>query len=198
MNDHELLAQLKAADPALISKAPRPDVPRLVEATMNTTTPTTVTTEKTAPRRLLVPALAFTALLLVGGGISWAPGQGADGDTQDKPDLAMTLRLAPGEAAAMCSAPTPGRLRQNELAFEGTVTAKQSDYVSLEVDHWYRAPANRSTTTVRLTQDEPNSEATFFQVGAHYLVTADNGTVPICGGTTMATDETRGMFREAF
>lgn len=198
MNDDELLAQLKATDPALISKAPRPDVPRLVEATMNTTTPTTATTEKTTPRRLLVPALAFTALLLVGGGITWGLGQGADGDTQDKPDLAMTLSLASGGAAVKCAAPTPGSLRQNELAFEGTVTAKQGDYVSLEVDHWYRAPANRSITMVRLTQDESNSEATFFQVGDHYLVTAENGTVPICGGTTMATDETRGWFREAF
>jgi hypothetical protein len=198
VNDDELLAQLKATDPALISKAPRPDVPRLVEATMNTTTPTTVTTEKTAPRRLLVPALAFTALLLVGGGIAWGPGQGADGDTQDKPDLAMTLRLQSGGAAVMCSAPTPESLGRNELAFEGTVTARKGDSVSLEVDHWYRAPADRSTSTVRLTQDDSNSEAVSFQVGEHYLVTGENGTVPICGGTTVATDETRGWFRQAF
>jgi hypothetical protein len=198
VNDDELLAQLKATDPALISKAPRPDVPRLVEATMNTTTPTAVTTEKTAPRRRLVPALAFTALLLVGGGIAWGPGQGADGDTQDKPALAITLRLQSGGAAVRCAAPTFESLRQNELAFEGTVTAKKGDSVSLEVDHWYRAPADRSTTTVRLTQDESHSEAVSFQVGEHYLVTAENGTVPICGGTTVATDETRGWFRHAF
>ncbi|MBP5872684.1 hypothetical protein QBB33_27690 [Streptomyces scabiei] len=198
MNDDELLAQLKAMDPAVISKAPRPDVPRLVEATMNTATPTTVTTGKPAPRRLLVPALAFAALLLVGGGIAWGPGQGADVDTLDKPDLAMTLRLQPGGAAVKCAAPTSESLRQNELAFEGTVTAKKGDAVSLEVDHWYRAPADRSTTTVRLTQDESNSEAVSFQVGEHYLVTAENGTIPICGGTTVATDETREWFRHAF
>ncbi|MEU5198279.1 hypothetical protein AB0G86_30285 [Streptomyces scabiei] len=198
MNDDELLAQLKATDPAVISKAPRPDVPRLVEATMNTTTPTTVTTGRTAPRRLLVPALAFTALLLVGGGIAWGPGQGADGDTQDKPDLATTLRLQFGGAAVKCAAPTIESLRQNELAFEGTVTATKGDSVSLEVDHWYRAPADRSTATVRLTQDDSHSEAVSFQVGEHYLVTAENGTVPICGGTTVATDQTRGWFRHAF
>ncbi|WEH12513.1 hypothetical protein [Streptomyces sp. VNUA24] len=198
MNDDELLAQLKATDPAVLSKAPRPDVPRLVEATMNTTTPTTVTTEKTAPRRLLVPALAFTALLLVGGGIAWGPEQGADGDTQDKPHLAVTLRLQAGGEAVKCAAPTFESLRRNELAFEGTVTTKKGDSVSLEVDHWYRAPADRSTTTVRLTQDAANSEAVSFQVGEHYLVTAENGTVPICGGTTVATDQTRAWFRHAF
>ncbi len=80
MNDDELLAHLKATDPALTSKAPRPDVTRLVEATMNTNTATTTAPTKAVqnarPRRRLVPALAFTALLLVGGGVSWGVAQG--------------------------------------------------------------------------------------------------------------------------
>lgn len=219
MNDDELLAHLKATDPALTSKAPRPDVPRLVEATMNTpTTATTITPTKSTERRrrLLVPAMAFTALLLaVGGGVTWGVAQGGEG-TADKagagaaaeggqvPGLQpQTLILADGDSAAVkCVAPTPDSLRRHDLAFEGTVTAEQGDLVVLRVDHWYRLDPNLANPSheVRLSSDNGNSEAPDFPLGAHYLVTADsiNGIVPICGGTTEATDEARAMFREAF
>ncbi|MDX3453997.1 hypothetical protein PV396_18935 [Streptomyces sp. ME02-8801-2C] len=221
MNDEELLAHLKATDPALTSKAPRPDVPRLVEATMNTTTagttPVPATAKDRAPRHRLVPALAFTALLLtVGGGITWGVAQGGE-DTkaqatspaatttpgahprpQPKP-LTLTLPDS-GSMAASCVVPTPDLLRRHQLAFEGTVIAEQEDRVTLSVDHWYRAttdPADRPTE-VRLTNDEAYAEAPAFEIGGHYLVTAENGTVPMCGGTTEATDEARAMFEEAF
>ncbi|MBW8740357.1 MAG: hypothetical protein JF621_25735 [Streptomyces turgidiscabies] len=45
-------------------------------------------------------------------------------------------------------APTPDLLRRHQLAFEGTVTARQDDRVDLRVDHWYRAttgPADHLT-----------------------------------------------------
>ncbi|WP_055525287.1 hypothetical protein [Streptomyces graminilatus] len=219
MNDDELLAHLRATDPALTSKAPRPDVPRLVEATMNTTTPTTTTTTTTTAtkargagsRRFLVPALAFTALLLVGGGITWGVGASGDGTrakaaaptaTGAPAAKPLPLSLTGGASSAKCAAPTPELLRHHELAFEGTATAKQDDGVDLKVDHWYRAPADRASadrpTEVHLSNDEANSEAPAFEPGAHYLVTAENGAVPICGGTTAATDEARAMFQEAF
>ncbi|UIX32501.1 hypothetical protein [Streptomyces sp. GQFP] len=220
MNDDELLAHLKATDPALTSKAPRPDVPRLVEATMSTSTSTKATAAKSpvrgVPRRRLVPAMAFTALLLaVGGGVTWGVAQGGEG-TADKagagaaaeggqvPGLQpQTLILADGDSAAVkCVAPTPDSLRRHDLAFEGTVTAEQGDLVVLRVDHWYRLDPNLANPSheVRLSSDNGNSEAPDFPLGAHYLVTADsiNGIVPICGGTTEATDEARAMFREAF
>ncbi|WP_405536275.1 hypothetical protein OG787_23280 [Streptomyces sp. NBC_00075] len=215
MNDDELLAHLKATDPALTSKAPRPDVPRLVEATMNTTTnTTTITPAKSAERRrrLLVPALAFTALLLVGGGVTWGVARGGEStaDTADAgvsdvnplPKLGpLTLTFPAADSVAVkCVAPTPDLLRRHELAFEGTVTAAEGDRVDLRVDHWYRLDPNLAnpTDTVGLINDEANSEAPDFRIGAHYLVTGDDGVVPICGGTTEATDEARAMFREAF
>lgn len=221
MNDEELLAHLKATDPALTSKAPRPDVPRLVEATMNTTTTTTSTTPGRAtakdrtPRHRLVPALAFTALLLtVGGGITWGVARsGEDTKAQATPPAAtttpgahpqpqpLTLTLPDsGSMAASCVVPTPDLLRRHQLAFEGTVIAEQDNRVDLRVDHWYRTttdPADRPTE-VRLTNDEAYAEAPAFEIGGHYLVTAENGTVPPCGGTTEATDEARAMFEEAF
>ncbi|MEU6222411.1 hypothetical protein [Streptomyces sp. NPDC047042] len=225
MNDEELLARLKATDPALTSKAPRPDVPRLVEATMNTPTTTTTTTTTTAttpgaaPRHRLVPALVFTALLLVaGGGITWgvarggeeAKAQAAPPATTTTPGVHPQPQAEPkpltltfpdsGAMAAKCVEPSPDLLRRHQLAFEGTVIAEQDDRVDLRVDHWYRAttdPADRPTE-VRLTNDEAYSEAPAFEIGGHYLVTAENGTVPMCGGTTEATDEARAMFDEAF
>jgi len=225
MNDDELLAHLKATDPALTSKAPRPDVPRLVEATMNTptNTNTTTTTATTAVakgtgtrRRLLVPAMAFTALLLVGGGVTWGVARGGEGtadtagagagagssDVNPVPGLQpLTLTFADsGPSQVKCAAPTPDLLRRHEMAFEGTVTAEGGDRVNLRVDHWYRLDPNLAnpTDTVGLSYDGAISETPDFRIGAHYLVTADDGIVPICGGTTEATDEDRAMFREAF
>jgi hypothetical protein len=218
VNDDELLAHLKATDPALTSKAPRPDVTRLVEATMNTNT-NTATTTKTAtatqgarPRRRLVPALAFTALLLVGGGVSWGVARGGEGPADKAgagaagvgrvPQLEpLTLILPEGNSGtAKCVAPTPDLLRRHELAFEGTVTAEQGNRVVLQVDHWYRLDPNLANPSdeVRLSNDGAFAEAPDFRIGAHYLVTADDGIVPMCGGTTEATDEGRAMFREAF
>ena len=219
MNDDELLARLKATDPALTSQAPRPDVPRLMEATMNTPTTATAPTtaaKDTAPRPRCVPALAFTALLLLaaGGAITWGVTRGGDGTAEKAAPPAATAAPHPhphtgpltlalpdsGAAAAKCVAPTPDLLRRHQLAFEATVTAKQADRVDLKVAHWYRAttdPADRPAE-VSLTNDEAYSEAPDFEIGAHYLVTADNGAVPMCGGTTEATDEARALFREAF
>ncbi|ELP71290.1 hypothetical protein ACKI1I_02300 [Streptomyces turgidiscabies] len=214
MNDDELLAHLKATDPALTSKAPRPDVTRLVEATMNTDTASTDTRTSTAgagPRRRLVPALAFAALLVVGGGVTWgvaANGGDATRDTTGSGTVTaaprtrsqpLTLTLA-DSGSAKCAAPTLQFLLSHQLAFEGTVTAKRGDRVDLTVDHWYRATTGTADRPdeVRLTSDEGNAEATIFEVGTQYLVTADDGAVPICGGTSVATAETRTMFQQAF
>ncbi|MDX3751994.1 hypothetical protein [Streptomyces sp. AK08-02] len=220
MNDDELLAHLKATDPALTSKAPRPDVTRLVEATMNsnsnsnsnTNTKTAPTDTRTrtvgaGPRRRLVPALAFTALLVVGGGVTWGAVSGGSGTADHAGSRTataapharpLTLTLADsGSIAPACVEPTPDFLRRHQLAFEGTVTAKGGDRVDLRVDHWYRATTDRPDE-VRLTNDEGYAEATIFEVGTQYLVTADDGVVPICGGTSVATTEGRTMFQQAF
>jgi hypothetical protein len=165
------------------------------------------------PRRRLVPALAFAALLVVGGGVTWgvaASGGDAAKDSSGSGTVTagpqtrsraqpLTLTLA-DSGSAKCAAPTLQFLLSHQLAFEGTVTAKRGDRVDLTVDHWYRDPTGTADRPdeVRVTSDEGNSEATIFEVGTHYLVTADDGAVPICGGTSVATDEGRTMFQQAF
>lgn len=81
MNDDELLARLRSADPALTSSAPLPDTNRLVEATLNTDTAlqpaetaagTTTRPAKAAGRgrRNLFGLAAAAGLLMLGGGIA--------------------------------------------------------------------------------------------------------------------------------
>jgi hypothetical protein len=97
----------------------------------------------------------------------------------------------------MCAAATVDSLRGYPIAFEGTVTSKSkgSHQVDLFIDHWYRGG---DTTTVRLGNNEDWPEGWAFEVGRRYLVTAENGVVPVCGGTTWATIEDRSLFRRAF
>ncbi|MFG2364120.1 hypothetical protein ACGFY3_21095 [Streptomyces mirabilis] len=82
MNDDELLARLRAVDPALTKRAPVPDIYRLVESALNTdTAPQSeksadgIATHPAKPaaergRRRLLTLAAAAALLLLGGGIA--------------------------------------------------------------------------------------------------------------------------------
>ncbi|MGW0876745.1 hypothetical protein ACWD3J_48770 [Streptomyces sp. NPDC002755] len=216
MNDDQLLSRIKAADPAMTSSAPLPDIDCLVEATL-TTDRTSRTAEhapanatavqasrsaKTAAGRRF--ALAAVAAVVLGGGATWwiTAGNGQEGS----PHQAQASESAPssltieaphtGAGSAKCMEPTTGLLRGFEVAFEGTVTSKTGDQVGLRVDHWYRGG---DATTVRIVnEDEQSSEALNFEIGQQYLVTAESGVVPVCGGTSAATDEARVLFHEAF
>ncbi|WP_327723266.1 hypothetical protein OG920_03715 [Streptomyces europaeiscabiei] len=206
MNDDELLAHLKAVDPALTSNAPLPDVNRLVEdaITHDTRThsaPSAATVTALPPKRrpgagrrnLL--ALAAVAALLVGGGITWGITTN-QGSSPSAGPLALTVEgVDSGAPSAACAKPTVDTLRGNSTAFEGTVTSEAGDRVEFRIDHWYRGG---DTTTARLSNDEDWPEGWVFEAGQHYLVTAENGVVPVCGGTVRATDQDRNLFRQAF
>jgi hypothetical protein len=193
VNDDELLAYVKAADPAGIPHAPQPDTNRLVEAIMTTETqsrPAPIPARGRRPR-LLVAAAA--AVVVMGGVLTWAVTAG-DPAPVDRSPVSLTFATR-GAVEVACVAPTVESLRGYPLAFEGTVTAKAGDRVDLRVEHWFRGG---SAETVRLSNDEQLMEASVFEIGRRYLVTAENGIVPICGGTSEATAEDRSLFREAF
>ena len=206
MNDDELLAHLKSVDPALTSNAPRPDINRLVEAaiTHDATTqsaPSAATVTRLSPKRTPgagrrgLLGLAAAAALLVGGGITW--GVATDqGQSPSAGPLTLTVEGAgSGAPPAACAEPTIDTLRGSSTAFEGTVTSEEGDRVEFRIDHWYRGG---DTTTARLSNEEEWPEGWVFEVGQHYLVTAENGVVPVCGGTIRATDQDRNLFRRAF
>ncbi|GGN91494.1 hypothetical protein GCM10011579_088380 [Streptomyces albiflavescens] len=206
MNDDELLARLRAADPALTPRAPLPDINRLVEAALNTDI--TPPSEKTAAgittrpakavavrrRRRLLTLAAAAGLLMLGGGI--AGGIMANGDSgHSSASGPLTLTAASGTAHAKCMAPIPDRLRRYPTLFEGTVTSVKGSSAFFRVDHWLRGG---DSDTVRLNSDTNEPESLTFLVGEHYIVAATkDGTVPQCGAN-MASDETRSKFRQAY
>ncbi|MGW0420968.1 hypothetical protein [Streptomyces sp. NPDC003015] len=204
MNDDELLARLRAADPAVTASAPGSDINRLVEAVMTADNQTrrassaraVTPTDRTVRRgRRIAFAAAAVVVLVLGAGAVWQKGadHGSGGARQAAP-LALTLG---GETSAKCMEPTPDLLRRFEIAFEGSVTSRNGDQVVFRIDHWFRGG---DADTAQLTNDgaDGDSEALAFEIGQRYLVTAQDGVVPVCGGTNVATAEGTALFHRAF
>ncbi|MBK6012338.1 hypothetical protein [Streptomyces sp. MBT53] len=207
MNDDELLARLKAADPALTRDAPPPDIDQLVEDTLNTTTADALRPAKTAtvrPRRHLLGLAAAVGLLLLGGGIGigvmahGGGGTASTGGNQAKHSgssaAAGALRLTAAGGSAKCVAPTPDTLRGYPTLFIGTVTSIKGTVVTFRVDHWLKGGTAR---TVVLDSDTSRPEALTFIDGDRYVVAAKDGVVPVCGANGVTDDEIA-KFRQAY
>ncbi|MEV6412943.1 hypothetical protein [Kribbella sp. NPDC051718] len=200
MNDDELLAQLKAADPA--RHAPEPNLDRLLEATMTTDTETRPT--RNTYRRWL-PAVA-AGVLLAAGGVGWAVAGNSGNDNQPvagPPTSAVStpsvLKLTVGAAPnAKCRAVEVADLQGMETAFEGTATAIKGEQVTLHVDHWYRGG---EATTVEV-QSDADAVTTLlgvdFKVGGTYLITATNAQVSLCGESAPTNPELLSLYKQAF
>lgn len=212
MNDDELLAQLRAADPASLSDAPTPDIDRLLEAAMTVETDTRPTPGTPGgSRRRWLPAVA-AGVLLAAGGVVWGVA-GHDTQPVTSPPVATTsetpkatpggiaaatLQLTVGGAAGKCRPVEVADLRRMETAFEGTATAIKGELVTLRVDHWYRG-GNATTVEVRSDVD---AVATLlgvdFKVGTSYLITATEAQVSICGESGPSTPELRKLYEQAY
>ncbi|MGX9888764.1 hypothetical protein [Streptomyces sp. NPDC002276] len=205
MNDDELLARLKAADPALTHDAPPPDIDQLVEDTLNTTTSTdALRPAKPAtvrPRRHLLGLAAAVGLLVLGGGIgigvmaNGGDGAGGGGTANTGGNQAKhsgssaaagALRLTAEGGSAKCVAPNPDTLRGYPTLFIGTVTSIKDTVVTFRVDHWLKGGTAR---TVVLDSDTSRPEALTFIDGDRYVVAAEKGVVPVCGANGIADDE---------
>ncbi|NEA32968.1 hypothetical protein [Streptomyces sp. SID13031] len=217
MNDDELLAQLRAADPAPLSNAPEPDIDRLLEATMSTETdarpaPETPDGSPRGSRRRWLPAVA-AGVLLAAGGLVWgltagqgdnhpvagAPTATTSTSTTPSPATDRPLKLTVGDGAAgKCRAVEVADLRRLQTAFAGTVTAIQGELVTLKVDHWYRG----GTATTVEVQSDADAVTTLlgveFKVGGTYLVTATNAQVSICGESGPDSPELRDLYQKAY
>lgn len=209
MNDDELLARLRVADPALTSRAPLSDVNCLVEAALNTdTAPQSANNTAgithhpakaiTGRRRRLVFGLAAAAgLLMVGGAVTGGIMANSDnGDKGDKPTAGpLTLTTAAGSGRAKCAEPVPDKLRKYPTLFEGTVTSVKGSSVTFRVGYWLKGGG---TGTVVLNSAAGQPETLTFMKGERYIVAADkDGVVPQCGAN-MASEETVSKFRQAY
>lgn len=186
MNDDELLARLRSADPA--KHAPEPNLDRLLETTMSTDT----------YRRRWLPAVA-AGVLLAAGGIGWAVAGNSDAPPAAVAPVKAPLKLTIGAAPnAKCRAVEVADLQGMQTAFQGTATAIKGEQVTLHVDHWYKGG---DATTVEV-QSDADAVLTLlgvdFKVGGTYLVTATDGHVSLCGESGESNPELLSLYKQAF
>lgn len=144
-------------------------------------------------RRRLLSLAAAAALLVVGGGVTW--GILANEGQSPSSSGALALSVEDATADVWCGETTVDMLRDYPIAFEGTVVSKEGHQVDFRIDHWFRGG---DAAKAQLSNSDNAPENFLFEVGRRYLVTAENGVVPLCGGTNEATDGTESLFREAF
>lgn len=203
MNEDELLARLRAADPARLPTPP-PDIDRILEAAMTTTRTPADTAADTGtaadggtgsrrrnPRPRLLAAAA-AAVLTAGGLVAWQVTRAPVA----APSAAPLVLSVEGTAGSLkCAAPTAEVLRTNTLAFEGTATSVTDDRVVFRVRHWYRGDAGVRVVTLRAVR---GLEGVTFTSGERFLVAAADGGVAPCGGTAPAEPQMRELYRDAF
>ncbi|MBK3573034.1 hypothetical protein JHN63_04180 [Streptomyces sp. MBT65] len=203
MNDDELLARLKSADPALTGSAPPPDVNRLVEDTLNTDTAlrsATAAAGITAAgrgRRHVFGLAAAAAVLVLGGGIAGGimAHDGNNGSSAKGPSTpAGALRLTAQGGSGKCAVPGLNTLSKYPVLFEGTVTSADGSTTTFRVDRWFKGG---DAKTVVVESDTEIPETLTFAEGQHYIVGAENGFVPPCAAID-ASPDTISEFRQAF
>lgn len=205
MNDDEILARLRSADPARRDARAADDaagmapswIHDLTEATMNETRELTET--PTRPRRWL-PAAAAAAMLATAG-IAFALGGGGDAPPPvARPASTMTLALAAEDASASCMQLSVEILKPMEVAFSGTATAVEEKAVTITPDRWYKG--GDGATAVQLTTMGPEMVALLgnvqFEEGKRYLITATGGQVNACGFSAEWNPQMAAMFEQAF
>ena len=204
MNDDELLARLKSADPALTTQAPPPDIDRLVEDTLNTdtalqsaTTAAGIATAGWGRRRLL--GLAAAGLLVLGGGVAGGimansgNGNGHSASAKAAP-TAGALRLTAEGGSGKCMVPGVDTLSKYPILFLGTAISVEGSTATFRVDQWFKGG---DAKTVVLTSDTEVSETLTYTEGGHYIVGAKDGFVPMCAAIE-ATPKDIAAFRQAF
>lgn len=191
-DDRELLARLRAADPA--GRAPRPSaawIDDLTEATMDRST------TRTPRHRMLLAAAAVVALGLVGyGGVQLLGGDDERSGTSavgspsagpsNPPEAAPVEIDVPGETGARCMPVTAGVLATMGTAFEGTVTALDGREATVSISRWYAGtPAQRRADQARLTSATDSMTSLIgalqFEEGKRYLISANDGQLSVCG-----------------
>ena len=201
MNDDELRAQLKRADPARHSAGADSWIDDLVGATMDTET----SNERPRGRRTWVlVAAAAVAVAAIGGG-AFALTNGDDDDDKNakdqdaKPDKELALTLAPYDSMQMCIEFSPDALAPMEVAFSGEVYEVDGDTVRLTPDHWYRGGDGANDVVLTAGDAEVLLEGGItFEEGERYLVSAIDGQVATCGLSAPYSEEMAAAYDEAF
>ena len=208
MNDDELLARLRAADPAAsLAPADPGRTARLLEDTMSHDTETSrfpsVDQDTPVRRRSPLAWLVAAAAVLVIAGVGVFAVVGGD----DNPSVPTAKEPAPSVLAlsvrppssAKCMVVSPEVLANQQVAFAGTVATITDGLVTLDVTNWYRGgDADQVTVQAPSTDLAALVSAADFQVGERYLVSATDGFVSVCGFTAAYSDDLAAMYAQAF
>ncbi|WP_395659947.1 hypothetical protein [Nocardioides sp.] len=201
----ELRSRLQAADPASSLPAADPErVARLLEDVMSTELTTENRATGTHDRSPFTWLVAAAAVLIIAGVGVFAV-LGHDDDPAAPPTAAdartVTELGAPSAAAysAKCLVPTAETLAEQQLAFDGTVTAISDGVVTLRVTRWY---AGGDTDLARVQAPPQDLQgligAVRFQEDGRYLVSASNGQVTICGFSAPWSTQLAALYEQAF
>jgi hypothetical protein len=200
VTDDDLLARLRAGDPASsLSPADPERVAHLLEAAMSETTTQTPETRETGTRgrsTLTWLVAAAAVVLIAAAGVFGLAQRG-----HDSVPIAHTSVTSLGyhPPAGRCVLPETGVLRQQTVAFRGTLTALTAGTARFDVTHWYAggptAVAEVTAPTIALGDLE---QAADLRVGGDYLMSASNGTVTSCGFSGPARGHLLDLYGQAF
>lgn len=224
-HDDELLARLRASDPASsLPPAAPDDVARLLEDTMSNDVLTESRDSGTHGRGPLTWLVAAAAAVVIAGAGAFAvlgggdddPVPSADPSSASDPasdpssdpasdpssagDTSVTELTAPSATSARCMVPSAEAMADNPVAFDGTVQSIEGDVVTLAPTTWYAGDAT-DLVTVEAPPDELRTllVSVDFQEGERYLVTATaGGAVMICGFSAPYSPGLAGVYAEAF
>jgi hypothetical protein len=191
--DDETRAGLKRIDPARDVPPTQPGVARALaeRIIMESKKDGSGTTARHPRKRVALAAglgaLAAGALAVVAVVV---PGGSAD-----------VTRLQAGEedVSASCAVITPEALREREVAFAGLVTSADGGRAVLEVTHVYKGEVS-GVAEVDQGRGAGGSEYSVgeFVEGGSYLISADGGTVSVCGQSGERTRELEVLYDQAF
>jgi hypothetical protein len=136
---------------------------------------------------------------LVAVGSYWLAGADDPDASQSEAAPTVTSLDAPTAAPGRCMVITADLLRNQTLAFDGSVTGIAGGVATLEVTTWYaggdtdvvevNAPAADLTRVIGAPQ---------FEVGERYLVAATDEKVAVCGMSATYSEELAALYAEAF
>src|SRR5262245_48176367 len=204
-HDDELVARLRAADPAASLPPADPGrTARPLEETMSHDVDTDLPDSDLAARRRspltwLVAAAAVLVIVGVGAFALFFQEDNHQAPTATHPQPSVLALQARPPVAGRCAPVSATTLANQDTAFDGTVTSITDGVVTLEVGHWYRG-GDADQVAVQATPANPHAlvQAAHFQVGQRYLASPNRGFVTVCGLTAPYSDDLAAMYSEAF
>ncbi|MEH3076781.1 MAG: hypothetical protein PGN11_08860 [Quadrisphaera sp.] len=209
MNDDELRAALRGADPAAdLPPADPARVADLLEAAVSTTRPTPDVTAGASERGVHAAAAGarrrrpWVVALTVAAAAAVVAAVAVPVVRSLAPEPATTTLTAEpfDPATAMCQ-PVADFLGQLPLAFAGRVASVDGDRVVLDVERVYRGEPGGRVVVDAPAQDETSAALIGgfpFEVGGVYLVAASDGVVATCGASGPADSALQTEYDRAF